>query len=131
MQLRPQPMLKSSARRRLSTWTRHACLPLVNSLTSPQSSLNRASSPQVVSSLDSRYKVAAQNSWIAGLGAYTGEIADEMILDIGARCPLPAGAAAPAQSSNCGPQVGELSLAWRPRAQLGHPGPQRAACLVR
>ena len=40
---------------------------------------------QVVSTLGPRYKVSAQNSWIAGLGAYTGEIADEMILDIGAR----------------------------------------------
>ena len=39
---------------------------------------------QVVSTLGKRYGVAAQNSWVAGLGAYTGEIADEMILDVGA-----------------------------------------------
>lgn len=41
--------------------------------------------PQVVSSISSRYQVAAQNAWLEGPGAYTGEIAAEQIVDMGAK----------------------------------------------
>ena len=30
--------------------------------------------PHVVSSIDSRYQVSAQNCWVGGAGAFTGEV---------------------------------------------------------
>lgn len=39
----------------------------------------------MISNISGRYQVAAQNTWIEGPGAYTGEIAAEQILDMGAK----------------------------------------------
>lgn len=62
-----------------------ACDDAATPLVTP-SHVRRAVTPsQVVSSLSDRYQVAAQNSWLEGPGAYTGEIAVEQILDMGAK----------------------------------------------
>ena len=37
----------------------------------------------VLSSLDKRYGVAAQNAWVSGPGAFTGEVAAEQLVDMG------------------------------------------------
>ena len=39
----------------------------------------------MTSTLNKRYDVAGQNAWVDGLGAFTGEIAAEQLLDVGAR----------------------------------------------
>ena len=38
---------------------------------------------QVKESLKPPYQIAAQNSWARGVGAYTGEIAPELLVDLG------------------------------------------------
>jgi triosephosphate isomerase len=38
---------------------------------------------QVLGSLDKRYGVAAQNAWVSGPGAFTGEVCAEQLLDVG------------------------------------------------
>ena len=38
---------------------------------------------QVLGSLDKRYGVAAQNAWVSGPGAFTGEVAVEQLKDVG------------------------------------------------
>lgn len=40
-------------------------------------------SPQVKNTLQPPYQIAAQNSWVKGVGAYTGEIAPELLVDLG------------------------------------------------
>jgi Triosephosphate isomerase len=38
---------------------------------------------QVKDTLKPPYQIAAQNSWVKGTGAYTGEIAPELLVDLG------------------------------------------------
>ena len=38
---------------------------------------------QVKELLQPPYQIAAQNSWVHGVGAYTGEIAPELLTDLG------------------------------------------------
>jgi triosephosphate isomerase len=46
-------------------------------------SLHPCSLPQVKDTLQPPYQIAAQNSWVKGTGAYTGEIAPELLVDLG------------------------------------------------
>lgn len=45
-----------------------------------------ACQPQVKNTLEPPYQIAAQNSWVKGVGAYTGEIAPELLVDLGVGC---------------------------------------------
>jgi len=45
-----------------------------------------ACQPQVKDTLEPPYQIAAQNSWVKGVGAYTGEIAPELLVDLGVGC---------------------------------------------
>ena len=48
-----------------------------------RSSLRNLSVWQVKDLLQPPYQIAAQNSWVRGVGAYTGEIAPELLADLG------------------------------------------------
>ena len=43
----------------------------------------RGLNSQVKETLKPPYQIAAQNSWARGVGAYTGEIAPELLVDLG------------------------------------------------
>ena len=47
------------------------------------SSLTLLLDSQVKETLKPPYQIAAQNSWARGVGAYTGEIAPELLVDLG------------------------------------------------